>query len=124
MKVSLGVLFALSFVLAPAGAAFADPSGTWQREDGNARVRIGPCGSFFCGSVIWVKDPDRASSIGKQVFFDMAASGPNSWSGKAFNPEDGRTYHGKMTLSGPSLTTAGCVLGGLICKSINWSKSK
>jgi len=122
MKSPPRTVFALSFVLASLSAALADPSGTWQREDGKARVRIAPCGSYFCGSVIWVKDPDRASSVGKQVFYDMEASGPNSWSGKAFNPEDGRTYSGRMILSGSSLTTSGCVLGGIICKSVNWNK--
>jgi uncharacterized protein (DUF2147 family) len=29
-----------------------------------------------------------------------------------------------MTLSGDRLTTAGCVLGGLICKSYVWMRSK
>jgi uncharacterized protein (DUF2147 family) len=122
MKSPPRTVFALSFVLASLSAALADPSGTWQREDGKARVRIAPCGSNYCGSVIWVKEPDRASSVGKQVFYDMEASGPNSWSGKAFNPEDGRTYSGRMILSGSSLTTSGCVLGGIICKLVNWNK--
>jgi uncharacterized protein (DUF2147 family) len=52
----------------------------------------------------------------------MTPSGANAWSGRAFNPEDGRTYSGKMTLSGGSMTTSGCVLGGLICRSVNWRK--
>jgi uncharacterized protein (DUF2147 family) len=60
--------------------------------------------------------------VGQRVFYEMAPNGANKWSGKAFNPEDGRTYSGTMTLSGSSLTTAGCVLGGMICRSVNWSR--
>jgi uncharacterized protein (DUF2147 family) len=29
-----------------------------------------------------------------------------------------------MTLSGDHLTTAGCVLGGLICKSMSWTRAR
>lgn len=44
------------------------------------------------------------------------------WAGAAFNPDDGRTYSGKVTVSGGVLNTKGCVLGALICKSLNWSQ--
>lgn len=52
----------------------------------------------------------------------MKPNGANSWSGSAFNPEDGKTYTGKMTLSGNTLTTAGCVMS-VICKSAIWTRS-
>lgn len=29
-----------------------------------------------------------------------------------------------MTMSGDSLVTAGCVLGGWICKSVAWTKAR
>ncbi len=44
--------------------------------------------------------------------------------GSAFNPDDGRTYSGAMTLAGERLTTAGCVFGGPICKSCEWTRAK
>jgi uncharacterized protein (DUF2147 family) len=53
----------------------------------------------------------------------MKPKGDNVWTGSAFNPEDGKTYNGKLTLGGDQLTTAGCVLGGLICKSMSWTRS-
>jgi uncharacterized protein (DUF2147 family) len=58
----------------------------------------------------------------QKVFYDMTLSGDDAWVGKAFNPDDGKTYTGKMTLSGGKLTTAGCVFGGLICKSYVWTR--
>ncbi len=123
MKASLRRVFlAMPLVLAPVGAALADPSGTWLRENGNSRVRIAPCGPHYCGTIVWVKSADSPGKVGQKVFYDMEPAGSNTWSGKALNPEDGKTYNGRMILSGTSLTTSGCVLGGLICRSVNWSK--
>jgi uncharacterized protein (DUF2147 family) len=122
MKTALRAAAAAAILALAAVPALADPSGTWLRDNGNSRVRIAPCGSNYCGTVVWVKDADSPSKVGQRVFFDMAPAGANAWSGKAFNPEDGKTYTGKMTLSGSTLTTSGCVLGGLVCRSVNWRK--
>jgi uncharacterized protein (DUF2147 family) len=81
-------------------------------------------GGAVCGVVTWLKDPKSPAKIGEQVFFGMKPSGENAWAGTAFNPEDGKRYTGKMTLSGDHLITAGCVLGGLICKSFGWTRSR
>lgn len=108
--------------IGPAPAA-ADPSGTWLRENGGARVRMTKCGDAICGTITWLKDPaNTKSKVGQRVFFDMKPNGADAWAGKAFNPEDGQTYSGKITLSGSSMTTAGCVAGGWICRSVSWSK--
>jgi uncharacterized protein (DUF2147 family) len=115
---SLGLVALLS--AAPAQAA--DPSGTYLRDTGASRVRIAKCGDAFCGSISWLKDPSGPAKVGQRIFYEMKPDGENKWVGKAFNPEDGKTYSGKMSLSGSSLTTAGCTLGGMICKSVSWSK--
>jgi uncharacterized protein (DUF2147 family) len=81
-------------------------------------------GEAVCGSITWLRDSNSPAKIGQQVFFDMKPNGENTWAGSAFNPEDGKTYTGKMTLSGDRLVTAGCVLGGLICKSYTWARAK
>jgi uncharacterized protein (DUF2147 family) len=99
-----------------------DAKGTWLHETGNAHVRIADCGSALCGVISWTKDNSTPARVGQRVFYDMKPSKPNAWAGNAFNPEDGKTYSGTMTLSGNSLTTAGCVFGGLICKSVHWTR--
>ncbi len=115
----------LAIVLAAAPARAAEGAvGTWLRDSGSSRVAIAPCGAALCGRVVWLRDKDGPSHVGEQIFFDMKPAGASSWTGRAFNPEDGKTYSGKMTLSGDELVTSGCVLGGLICKSSSWSRSK
>ena len=116
-------LFALLVAAAPAAAA-ESATGLWLREDGLAQVRISPCGEVLCGFVAWVKNPEHASDIGLKVFYDMKPVSAAEWEGSAFNPEDGKTYSGKMHVDGANLKTAGCVFGGLICKSVNWTRMK
>jgi uncharacterized protein (DUF2147 family) len=122
-KVISGAVLAAFLVT---GAALAgDASGVWLRTDtGGAKVRIAPCGAALCGNVIWLKDTSGKAKVGDRVFFDMVPAGDNAWSGKAFDPSEGKEYTGKMSLAGETLTTAGCVFGGLICKSVVWARSQ
>lgn len=111
--------------LAVTSAAQAgDATGLWLREGGKGTVRISPCGGALCGTVASVNDPGSPAKVGQRVFYGMVPSGADKWAGHAFNPEDGKTYTGTMSLSGNHLTTAGCVLGGLICKTVGWSRVK
>ncbi len=118
-----GVLAASLFVLgfsAPASAQ--DVAGTWLRDSGASRVRFAKCAEAMCGTIAWLKDTTGPAKLGQRIFYDMKPSGAGKWAGSAFNPEDGKTYSGTMTLSGDNLTTSGCVLGGLICRSVKWSR--
>ena len=118
---SLKIAAAL-LALSASASLSADASGVWLRDSGASRVKFAPCGAALCGTIVWLKDADSPAKVGQKVFFDMKPNGDNAWSGSAFNPEDGKNYSGKMTLSGDTLTTAGCVLGGLVCKSVKWSR--
>ena len=120
--------------LSASPALAADAKGVWLRDTGKSKVRIAPCGDALCGTIAWEQtprndennpDPAKRSRplVGVQVFFNMKPAGDNRWNGSAYNPEDGKTYSGGMTLEGDKLTTKGCVLGGLICKSVSWSRS-
>jgi uncharacterized protein (DUF2147 family) len=119
-----------SLIASPVFAQSVD--GVWLRDTGKSRIRIADCGANKCGTITWVaeaykdaKNPDESlrarSAVGIRIFYNMAASG-SGYKGQAYNPEDGKTYSGTMSVSGNTLTTKGCVLGGLICKSATWSR--
>lgn len=115
---------ATGLVLAGTPAFAGDPTGTWLRDTGASHVKIAPCGSALCGTVTWIKPgAETKGKLGQRVFFDMKPDGADAWKGSAFNPEDGKTYSGKMSLSGSTLTTAGCTMGGMICKSSTWTRT-
>jgi len=120
----LTIFLALMSLATPALGAEPNVIGLWLREDGTAHVRFGSCGEAVCGYVAWVQDPANADDIGLKVFYDMMPGDAGEWKGSAFNPEDRKTYSGKMLLEGAALKTSGCIFGGLICKSVNWTRLK
>lgn len=118
-----GIIAAAFVTLAAGSAAAQSATGTWLRDTGASRVRISPCGDALCGSIVWLKEgAETSAKVGQRIFYEMKPDGAGKWSGKAFNPEDGKTYSGTMSVSGSTLTTAGCVLGGMICRTVRWSK--
>jgi len=121
MRLSLAAAGLLLGGLLPVAAQ--DVSGTWLRESGASKVRFGKCGEAVCGTISWLKETSGPAKVGQRIFYDMKPAGAGKWNGSAFNPEDGKTYSGTMTLAGDTLTTAGCVFGGMICRSVKWTRS-
>ena len=119
-RLSLAIL---GIFLAGAPALAVEAEGVWTREDGTSRIEFSPCGPALCGTIVWLKNANTPAHVGQKVFFDMMRADQNSWAGQAFNPEDGRTYSGKMVLIGKKLKTSGCVFGGLICKTVHWVRA-
>jgi len=115
------IALAAVVVLVAAPALAGDIVGEWKRVDGRSRIRMAHCGGAICGTITWLRDPNSPAHVGQQVFFGLQPS-DGGWSGSAFNPEDGKTYAGKVSLSGASMTTSGCVLGGMFCKSAQWTR--
>ncbi|HMT15490.1 MAG TPA: DUF2147 domain-containing protein [Aestuariivirga sp.] len=94
--------------------ALADPiAGNWKRPNGIV-VRFVPCNAGFCAIV--QTGPNKGKSAGK-----LSASGAG-YKGSLTDLENNKTYSGKGSISGSTLKVSGCVLGGLICKSENWTR--
>lgn len=69
------------------------------------------------------KDPDLRSRrlLGLQVLMLDKQEAPTVFSGKVYNPEDGRTYSGKLELINKNqLRLTGCAFLGIICQSEDW----
>lgn len=121
-------LSAVVAVLAMTGTAHAaDGSiqkayGTWSRSDGQARVRLAPCGSAICAVNVWVRDPAGSEKIGDRLVMKLRPVGAGAWSGTAYDPQRALTYAMTMTLLGEGLQTRGCILGGIICRNVGWKR--
>jgi uncharacterized protein (DUF2147 family) len=102
-----------TFILA-AGTAYADPiEGNWRTESGE-RAHISGGGTF---SIVVKTGKNAGKRIGS-----LKATGGGKYSGTVLDPNENKSYSGKATVSGNSLTLSGCVLGGLICKNQTWSR--
>ena len=114
-----------------AGAAMADPVlGTWKTEvdDGAyAHVTMTPCSGKICGVISRTFNGGGeydSPNKGKTLVINMVPNGGGKYSGKVWRPSNGKIYIGKMTLNGNALKLQGCVAGGLLCSSQNWSRIK
>lgn len=107
-----GIAAAFLFQAAPHANAQAI-AGNWRTQSGET-ARIAKCGSAYCITLTTGKHKGRR--IGR-----MSGSG-NSYSGSITDPSNDRTYSGKATLNGCSMSMSGCVLGGLICRSQTWAR--
>jgi uncharacterized protein (DUF2147 family) len=145
MACRFGITIAtLAALLAAAPAkvqAGGGPDGIWLTQAGDAKVRVSRCGGGICGVVVWLKDPidpatrkpqvddknpnpalTRRPIIGLSLFLGMRPVGPNKWSGRIYNADDGKTYASKISVAGPStLRVEGCV--GTFCGGEDWART-
>ncbi len=98
--------------------------GTWLRGDGNARVRIAPCGDKICATNLWIGDSSGGEEVGDRLVMTLSPQGPGKFEGTAFDPKRGRNYAIVITTSGDRMTTRGCVLGRLLCRNVTWTAAR
>ena len=112
-------LFFLACVLA--GHAHAMPLGDWARGDGNARVRIQPCGAALCAVNTWIKDSLSDEKVGHRLVMSVKPDGNGRLVGSAFDPQRERSYGITIDYSDSRMNTRGCLIG-LLCKTVTWTK--
>jgi uncharacterized protein (DUF2147 family) len=140
----IATAFASAAALLAASAAHAqgatDPTGVWQTQAGDARVKVSKCGGGLCGVIVSLKDPiDPATGkpqvddknpnpglkkwpmIGLPLFSGMQPTAPNKWSGQIYNADDGGTYTSSISVNGSdALKVEGCV--GALCGGETWTR--
>ena len=135
---SVGVVAALIFAALPALAA--DPTGVWLTQDGDAHIKFASCGQAYCGTVVWLRDPldpdtkkpildknnpdpgkRKRPVLGITIGLSFKAADGGKYAGQFYNSDDGQTYKGSITRSGPStLNVEGCL--GVLCQTQVWTK--
>lgn len=107
----------------PALASGADPSGVWLRDDGNARVRIAPCGSDICATNVWIKDTSGGEEVGDKLVMTLKPEADGTLSGTAFDAKRDRSYAMTLTVKPDGLSTRGCI-ARVLCKTVNWTPAQ
>ena len=96
--------------------------GIWARADGKAKIYVAHCGAEVCARVTWVRHDVSGEKVGDRLVLDVKPSGAGRWSGNAFDPQRHRTYTIGVRATETHMTTRGCMMGGLMCQSMNWSR--
>jgi uncharacterized protein (DUF2147 family) len=133
------MLAAAALATALASPALAgDPTGLWQTPTNGGQVRIARCGQALCGTLVTsntiradanARDAEnrdttlRSRTLRNLPMLTGFTGGPTEWrNGSVYNPADGRTYRGTITMTGDnSLNLRGCVVAPL-CKTQTWTR--
>jgi len=144
LKIATAFIIATAAALPAAPSAYAqgagEPTGVWQTQAGDARVKVSKCGGGICGVIVALKEPiDPATGkpqvddknpnpalrkrpmIGLPLFSGMQPVAPSKWSGQIYNADDGGTYASSVSVAGPdTLRVDGCV--GALCGGETWTR--
>ncbi|MGA7198216.1 DUF2147 domain-containing protein [Roseiarcus sp.] len=113
---------ALLFLGGSANAAEPSLLGDWARGDGKALVRFEPCGSAVCAVNTWIKPGTADEKVGDRLVLNVSPSGASVFTGEAFDPQRNMIFRMRMEVGSATMTTRGCVLGGLICKTMDFRR--
>jgi uncharacterized protein (DUF2147 family) len=126
-----------------------DILGVWNNQEKDAKIEIQKCGDTYCGKIVWLMVPNypagseegvpgtpkvdhnnpdknlrRSPVMGLQIVHDFSYAGNNKWTGgRVYDPKNGRTYSGKLTLVSPTqLNLRGFIGISLIGRTAVWTK--
>jgi uncharacterized protein (DUF2147 family) len=113
----------VAVMLAGSGAASAQQAllGAWMRDDGNVRVNVAPCGNAVCMTNVYVK-PGADDKVGERVEFTLQGLDGEKLTGTMYDPKGKTSYPVTVSVAGGTMTTRGCALGGIVCKSVGWTR--
>ena len=120
-------------VILAGSPASAGIVGVWLAPARSAHIQIFQCGEAVCGRMISATRPKtnpklldihnenpalRSRPMVGAIVIQGFKGGPTTWKGgRVYNPGDGKSYKGALTMVDPShLKLQGCVLG-FLCKS-------
>ncbi len=122
--------------------------GYWTTQDKDALFEIYRCGVEYCGKIAQMNEPtyshtdkelvglpkmDRKNPdpglrnrklLGLTILEQFSYGGDNTWSGKIYNPEDGKTYKCKLSIAegGDRLKVRGYIGLTLLGGTENWTR--
>lgn len=129
MRFTLPALL-IAALSAPQVRAQQPVEGLWKNPIGSAIIRVAPCGSLLCGTVVWASARGRAEVakntshvVGTMVLTGVKRVAPNRWTGKLYVPDDNIHVSARLELiTYRDLRLTGCGLVGLVCRSQIWTR--
>jgi uncharacterized protein (DUF2147 family) len=144
---ALSLLFACSAF----AAGSDDILGTWYNQEKDAQIELYKCDAKYCGRIVWLKEPNYPEGskegtpgtpkrdfrnpdaahqndpiIGLNIVKDFMYDGGDRWTdGTVYDPKNGKTYRGRMTLAAPDrLDLRGYIGIPLIGRTTTWTRAE
>jgi uncharacterized protein (DUF2147 family) len=125
-------LVAIAAAVPFAASAQAAIEGRWVNPKGSVMVRVAPCGSAYCGTVVKAsaKAQDSARKggtphlLGTQILSGVRDAGDGTFKGQVFDPKRNIRAPATIRIVGPNaIAVRGCALAGmLLCKEQRWTR--
>ena len=114
----------LALLLAGSAALSAEPPlhGKWMREDRNALVSVGPCGPQLCATNTWIGEPSWGEEVGDRLVMTLEQASDGVLTGEGYDPKRNLTVKVRLKVSETRLVSRGCILLGLLCKTVTWQR--
>ena len=122
----------VAIALASPALAASPIEGNWTNPSRSVTVRIASCGGGkLCGRVIRASSDAKAKAaaagtprlIGAVLMSNLEPVGDRVWHGAFFVPDRNVRAQGELhLLNARTLEIEGCAMGGLLCKSQQWSR--
>lgn len=119
----LAVLLLATPILASAEGG-PDISGNWVRSDGKTRVNIASCGNQLCATNTWIKDSSVREAVGDKLVMTLTPQGASSLAGSAYDVKRDTNYSMEISVQNDRMQTTGCMLVGVVCKSMGWARTR
>lgn len=129
-QVLASIALFLAAAAAPAATAATPLEGRWTSPKRNLIINVAPCGSAYCGTVVWASASAKeqalkggtSSLLGKQLISGVRPDGKGGYKGSAFVPKHNIRSSAAIRQAGPNaMIVKGCALS-VICKSQRWTR--
>jgi uncharacterized protein (DUF2147 family) len=124
MRVPLLTLLLLATPILASAEGGPDISGNWARSDGKTRVNISSCGNQLCVTNTWIKDPSGSEAVGDKLVMTLTPQGASSLTGSAYDVKRDTNYSLQISAQNGRMQTTGCMLVGMVCKSMGWARTQ
>ncbi|MEO9470334.1 DUF2147 domain-containing protein [Parasphingorhabdus sp.] len=134
----ISVIAGLTFLAGPALAS-GSINGQWVTQEGDAIIKIGPCGKTICGRIAKylvtppngvgqrdINNPNKKlrnrKLLGTAVLTGFKLDG-DVWRGRIYDPKTGKSYRSEVSLQSASkLKVKGCI--AFFCQGQNWTRAE
>jgi len=124
MRIPLLAILLLAAPVLASAAGGPDISGNWARSDGKTRVNVASCGNQLCVTNTWIKDPSGSEAVGDRLVMTLTPQGASSLAGSAYDVKRDMQYSMQISIENDRMQTTGCMLVGVVCKSMGWTRTR
>ncbi len=123
-----GILFGGLLLIATHPPKAHPATGDWYTAGNESKITVAPCGTKYCGTISWLKNPGAAAKnagVGTVIIKDFEiVDGSTMENGKIHDPRNDKWYSGRLKArDNGRLEVRGWLGMPALGKSVYWSRA-